>query len=81
MVQERETLTGVDEQTRLALVAAADAYEHAPARLRAEIIAAARQGERPAAIVRAIGHVYTYDYVARLIRRDRTEHPREYDSA
>ena len=50
---------------------AADAYvaaEQAPERLRAAILEAAAHGERPAAITRAIRHVYTYDYVARLIR-------------
>ena len=70
VVLERETLTGVDDETRAQLAAAASAYQEAPAKLKAAILEAAN-GERPAAIVRAIGHVYTYDYVARLVREDR----------
>lgn len=68
---EHATLTQVDDDTRRELAAAADAYEQAPARLRAAIVAAARRGERPADIVRAIRHTYTYDYVARIVREDR----------
>lgn len=75
---EHETLTGVDEDTRQLLVLAADNYEHGPARLQAAIVAAARKGEKPAAIARAIGYVYTYDYVARLIRKDKSANPGEY---
>jgi hypothetical protein len=75
---EHETLTGVDEKTRQALQAAADTYAAAPARLQAAILAAARGGEKPAAIARAIGYVYTYDYVARLVRKDRAANPGEY---
>ena len=76
---EHETLTGVDEDTRQALVLAADNYEHGPARLQAAILAAARKGEKPAAIARAIGYVYTYDYVARLVRRDKIANRGEYE--
>lgn len=61
----------MDDETRQALKAAADEYQQAPARLKAAILEAARNGEKPAAIARAIGYVYTYDYVARLIREDR----------
>ncbi len=68
---EDATLTGMDEETQRELAAAADAYEEAPARLRRAILAAAEKGERPADIVRAIRHTYTYDYVARLVREDR----------
>jgi hypothetical protein len=68
---EHATLTRVDDETRRELAAAADAYEQAPARLKAAILAAARRGERPADIVRAIRYTYTYDYVARLVRQDR----------
>lgn len=75
---EHETLTGVDEDTRQSLVLAADNYEHGPARLQTAILAAARKGEKPAAIARAIGYVYTYDYVARLVRKDKSANPGEY---
>jgi len=50
---------------------AADAYVAAPERLRAAIVKAAALGEKPATITRAIGYVYTYDYVARLVREAR----------
>jgi hypothetical protein len=75
---EHETLTGVDEKTRQLLAAAADNYENGPARLQAEILDAARAGEKPAAITRAIGYVYTYDYVAKLVRLDRKANPGLY---
>jgi hypothetical protein len=71
VVQDRETLTAVDDDTRQELEAAADAFVQSPANLRAAILAAGRRGERPADIVKAIKHVYTYDYVARLVREDR----------
>lgn len=70
-ITEHATLTEMDESTAKALAEAAEAYEQAPVRLRAAILTAARSGETPAAITRAIRHVYTYDYVARLIRQDR----------
>ena len=70
---DHATLTGVDEDTARELAEAAEAYERAPVRLHAAILAAARNGERPADIVRAIRHVYTYEYVARLIRKDRAD--------
>lgn len=75
---EHETLAGVDDDTRQSLVLAADNYENGPARLQTAILAAARKGEKPAAIARAIGYVYTYDYVARLVRKDKSANPREY---
>lgn len=78
VVLERETLTGVDEQTRQVLAAAADNYENGPARLQAAILTAARGGEKPSAIARAIGYVYTYDYVAKLVRLDRRAHRELY---
>lgn len=78
VILEHETLTGVDEETRQSLVVAADNYEHGPARLQAAILAAARKGEKPAAITRAIGYVYTYDYVSKLVREDRKANPGEY---
>jgi hypothetical protein len=62
------TLAGVDEQTRQELADAADTYIQAPEKLKAAIIAAAARGEKPAAIARAIGYAYTYDYVAKLVR-------------
>lgn len=77
-VLDRETLTGVDEETRQVLEVAADNYEHGPARLQAAILAAARRGEKPAAITRAIGYVYTYDYVAKLVRGDKRANPGLY---
>jgi hypothetical protein len=80
VMQERETLPGVDEVTQQALSAAADGYEKAPARLKAAILDAARKGDSPAKIVKAIRHVYTYDYVARLVRKDRAENPSAYGS-
>lgn len=73
-VLEHATLTAVDDEVRQALKDAADAVENGPARLRAAIIAAAEKGEKPADITRAIGHVYTYDYVARLVRDWRKAH-------
>lgn len=72
------TLTGVDEATRQALRAAADEYQQAPARLKTVILEAARNGDKPADVARAIGYVYTYDYVARLIRQDRVANPGLY---
>lgn len=81
VILEPATLTQVNDQTRRKLEAVADAYEQAPVRLRAEILAAARSGEKPAAITRAIRHAYTYEYVARLIRTDRAENPELYPAA
>jgi len=61
----------MDEATRQALAEAADNYVKAPDRLKAQILAAGRKGDKPADIVKAIGYAYTYDYVARLVREDR----------
>jgi hypothetical protein len=64
----------VDPETRAALdaaAAAAEAYKQAPVTLKAAIIAAADKGQTPAKIARAIGYVYTYDYVAKLVRDER----------
>jgi hypothetical protein len=79
-VLEHATLADVNEPTRQALATAADAYAQAPATLKAAILAAARSDpdNTPAKITRAIGHVYTYDYVARLIRQDREKNPGLY---
>jgi len=71
VVLEHATLTGVDDETRRELEQAAAEYEAAPKRLRAAIFAAADKGDKPADIVKAIGYVYTYDYVARLVRERR----------
>lgn len=68
---DHATLTDMDESTAKELAEAADVYEQAPVRLRRAILSAARNGEKPADITRAIRHVYTYEYVARLIRKDR----------
>ena len=76
VVQDRETLTAVEDKTRQALEAAASAYEQAPATLKEAIRAAARAGQRPADIVKAIKHVYTYDYVARIVRDEVGPRPR-----
>lgn len=73
-MMDRETLTGMaemDAETRDKLAAAARAYLEAPANLRAVIIEAGRNGDKPADIARAINYAFTYDYVARLIRQDR----------
>lgn len=70
-ITEHATLTEMDESTATELAEAAEAYERAPVRLRAAILKAASNGETPASITRAIRHVYTYDYVARLIRQHR----------
>jgi hypothetical protein len=78
---ERETLTGVDTKARQALEVAADTYAAAPTRLQAAILDAARKGSKPADITRAIRHVYTYDYVARLIRQDKSANPGLYRRA
>lgn len=51
---------------------AATTYEEAPKRLKAAILKAAlERGEKPAVITRKIRHVYTADYVARLVRTER----------
>ena len=71
-MQEHETLTGMDEATCQRLAHAGRAYKEAPGNLRQEIIDAGRRGDKPADIVKAIGHVYTYDYVARLVRENRS---------
>lgn len=70
-VLEHETLAQMDAKTRERLEQAAQTYRDAPANLKAEILASGEKGDRPADIVKAIGHVYTYDYVARLVRDDR----------
>lgn len=75
---EHGTLTEVDPETREKLEAAADNYEHGPARLRAVILDAARKGNKPAVVARTIRYAYTYDYVARIIREDRDAHPELY---
>lgn len=75
---DHATLTDMDDDTARELASAAEAYdrataalERASADLRAAILEAARDGQRPADIVRAIRHAYTYEYVARIIRADR----------
>lgn len=73
-MMDRETLTdmaGMDDAARAKLAAAAEAYLAAPANLRAAIIEAGRNGEKPADIARAINYAVTYDYVARIVREDR----------
>lgn len=71
VVLERETLTGMDAETRDELGAVADAYLSAPGNLKAAIVKAGRKGDKPADIHRAIKYAYTYDYVAELVREDR----------
>jgi hypothetical protein len=61
----------LSDEDRSALAELADHVEHGPARLKARILAAAANGGRPSEITKAIGHVYTYDYVATLTREVR----------
>jgi hypothetical protein len=68
---EHGTITQMDSETLENLATAGDNYEHASPRLKAAILEAARAGAKPADIARAIGYVYTYDYVAKLIRESR----------
>jgi hypothetical protein len=75
---EHETLSDMDEERAARLAAKADAYERAPVELQAEILDAARAGEKPADIQRAIRHVQTYDYVARKVREDKAANPHLY---
>lgn len=79
-IMEHATLAGMDESSARELADAAEAYEKAAdalekrsADLRAAILDAARNGEKAADITRAIRHVYTYEYVGRLIRKDRAD--------
>ena len=73
VLDDRATLACMDEQTRKALSAAADNYENGSLRLQKAIYRAAMvNGDKPADIARAIGHVYTYDYVAKLVREWRS---------
>jgi hypothetical protein len=53
------------------LAEAAQAYVDAPKRLQAVILEAAAQGDSANRITRAIGQVYSPDYVRRLIREAR----------
>jgi hypothetical protein len=76
-VLEHETLTQMDDETRVRLGQAAAAYKAAPRTLRDEIFASADKGDRAADIVKAIDYAYTYDYVARLVRERRS--PRKAD--
>jgi hypothetical protein len=81
VTMESGTLTQVDPETRTELEQAADNYVNGPDRLKAAIIKAARKGDKPAVIVRAIAYAYTYDFTAKLIREDRGRHPGEYPPA
>jgi hypothetical protein len=78
---EHETLTDMDDETRLGLAEAADHVLHGPERLKAKIIAAGRNGEKPADIHKVIHPAYTYDYVAKLIREDRAARTRQSPDA
>lgn len=75
---DRETLPQVDSETLAELEQAADGYVNGPDRLKAAILRAARSGEKPAAIARAIGYAYTYDFTAKLVREDRAANPDAY---
>jgi len=72
----------MDDQLRRELEEAADDVVHGRGRLRAAIFRAADAGERAADITKAIGHAYTYDYVARLVRERRgpSKGPRKQDA-
>lgn len=76
---DRETLPQVDSETLADLEQAADNYVNGPDRLKRAIIRAARSGEKPAAIARAIGYAYTYDFTAKLVREDKTANPGKYN--
>lgn len=75
---DRATLTDVDSDTRAELEQAADNYVNGPDRLKAAMIRAARKGEKPAAIARAIAYAYTYDFTAKLVREDKAANPEAY---
>jgi hypothetical protein len=75
---DHATLTDVDSETRAELEQAADNYVNGPDRLKSAMIRAARKGEKPATIARAIGYAYTYDFTAKLVREDRAANPGEY---
>jgi hypothetical protein len=75
---DHATLTDVDSDTRADLEQAADNYVNGPDRLKRAIIRAARSGEKPAAIARAIGYAYTYDFTAKLVREDKAANPGRY---
>lgn len=64
-------MDSLDADDRRELAELADTYRETPPKLRARIIAAGRKGGRPADIQRAIGHLFTYNYVAGLIREDK----------
>lgn len=68
----------MDPETRADLEAAADNYVNGPDRLKAAIVRAARRGDKPATIARAISYAFTYDFTAKLIREDRAENPGLY---
>ena len=73
-----ETLRHVDAEMKTELERAAKAYEEAPKRLKEAILKAAlEKGIQPAKITRAINHVYTADYVARLVREERKRRAEE----
>jgi hypothetical protein len=75
---DRATLADVDPDTRAELEQAADNYMNGPDRLKAAMVRAARKGNKPADIARAIGYAYTYDFTAKLVRADRAANPAEY---
>lgn len=70
-IMDHATLTQMDDETRAELEQAADNYVNGPDRLKAAIIRAARKGNKPADIARAISYAYTYDFTAKLVREDR----------
>lgn len=71
VTMDHATLTGMDAETRHELEQAADAVRNGPSWLKVAICKAADRGEKAADITRTIGHVWTYDYVARIIREHR----------
>ena len=61
----------LSDEDRQELRELADWVDNGPARLKRAILDAAAKGARPSEITKAIRHVYTYDYVAAIIRKAR----------
>lgn len=68
-----ETLKDVKPEMETELAEAAQEYIEAPRRLQAAILKAAAQGDNANRITKAIGQVYSPDYVRSLIREARKQ--------